>query len=96
MNAAEFNALTAHIEKVTQGFKRHYKLYGDVYFLRNSNKTECLEFRFICSNIVSIKKYKLIKDEGNKIIGEALTHESTYKFNTVQSVKILKLLESIC
>ena len=96
MNAANFNALIAHIEKETQGFKRHYKLYGDVYFLRNSNKTEALEFRFIRSNIVSIKKYNLIKDEANKITDEVLTHESTYEFNTIQSVKILKLFESIC
>ena len=96
MNAENFNALIAHIEKETQGFKRHYKLYDDVYFLRNSNKTESLEFRFIRSNIVSIKKYNLIKDEADKITGEALTHESTYKFNTIQSVKILKLFESIC
>jgi hypothetical protein len=96
MNAENFNALIAHIEKETQCFKRHYKLYGDVYFLRNSTKTESLEFRFIRSNIVSIKKYKLIKDEANRIIDEALTHESTYTFNTVQSVKILNLLESIC
>ena len=96
MNAAKFNALIAHIEKETQGFKRHYKLYGDVYFLRNSNKTESLELRFIRSNIVSIKKYNLIKGEADKITDEALTHESTYTFNTVQSVKILKLFESIC
>ena len=96
MNAANFNALIAHIEKETQGFKRHYKLYGDVYFLRNSNKTECLEFRFIRSDLVSIKKYTLIKDKADKVVGDVLTHESTYKFNTVQSVKILKLFESIC
>ena len=96
MNAANFNALIAHIEKETQGFKRHYKLYDEVYILRNSNNTECFEFRFVCSDIVSVKKYNLIKDEANKITGEALTHESTYKFNTVQSVKILKLFESIC
>jgi hypothetical protein len=95
MNAANFNALIAHIEKETQGFKRHYKLYDEVYFLRNSNKTESLEFRFIRSNIVSIKKYNLIKDEANKITDEVLTNESTYTFNTVQSVKILNLLESI-
>ena len=96
MKAAEFNAFKAYIEKETQGFKRQYKLYGDVYILRNSNKTEALEFRFICFNIVSIKKYNLIKDEANKITDEALTHESNYTFNTTQSVKILKLFESIC
>lgn len=96
MNAANFNALIAHIEKETQGFKRHYKLYGDVYFLRNSNKTESLEFRFIRSDLVSIKKYTLIKDKADKVVGDVLTHESAYKFNTVQSVEILKLFESIC
>lgn len=96
MNAANFNALISHIEKETQDFKRHYKLYGDVYILRNSNKTESLEFLFIRSNIVIIKKYNLIKDEANKITDEALTNESTYTFTAVQSVKILKLFESIC
>ena len=96
MNTANFNALIAHIEKEVQDFKRHYKLYDDVYILRNSNKTESLEFSFIRSNIVCIKKYKLIKDEKNKIADEVLTNESTYKFNTIQSVKILKLFESLC
>ena len=96
MKNADFNALTAHIEKETQGFKRHYKLYGDVYILRNSNKTESLEFRFIRSDLVCVKKYNLIKDEKNQIVGEVLTNESTYTFTSVQSVKILKLFESIC
>ena len=96
MKTAEFNDLIVHIEKEAQGFKRQYKLYDDVYLLRNLNKTECLEFRFVCSNIVSAKKYKLIKDEAGKVIDEVLTHEGTYTFTTVQSVKMLKLLESIC
>ena len=96
MKTADFNALAAHIENEVQDFKRHYKLYGEVYILRNSDKTECLEFRFVCSNIVSIKKYNLIKDENNKVADEVLTNESTYKFTTVQSVKMLKLFESIC
>ena len=97
MNAANFNALIAHIEKETQDFKRHYKLYGDVYILRNSIKTESLEFSFIRSDIVSIRKYKLIKDEKtNRIVDGVLTNESTYTFTSVQSVKILKLFESIC
>ena len=96
MNTANFNALVAHIKNEVQDFKRHYKLYDEVYILRNSNKTECLEFRFVCSNIVSIKKYNLIKDENNKVVDEVLTNESTYNFTTVQSVKMLKLFESIC
>ena len=96
MKTVDFNALVAHIENEAQDFKRHYKLYGEVYILRNSDKTECLEFRFVCSNIVSIKKYNLIKDENNKVADEVLTNESTYKFTTVQSVKMLKLFESIC
>ena len=95
MKMADFNALIVHIEKEVQHFKRHYKLYDEVYILRNSNKTECLEFRFIRSNIVTIKKYNLIKDEKNKIADEVLTNESTYKFTAVQSVKILKFFESI-
>ena len=95
MKMADFNALIVHIEKEVQHFKRHYKLYDEVYILRNSNKTKCLEFRFIRSNIVTIKKYNLIKDEKNKIADEVLTNESTYKFTAVQSVKILKFFESI-
>ena len=96
MNTADFKALMAHIENEVQGFKRHYKLYDEVYILRNADKTVCLEFRFVCSNIVSIKKYKLLKDESNKVIDEVLTNESTYKLTAIQSVKMLKLFESIC
>ena len=96
MNVANFNALIAHIEKEVQDFKHHYKLYNEVYILRNSNKTESLEFRFVCSNIVSIRKYNLIKDEKNRTVDEVLINESTYTFTAVQSVKILKLFESIC
>ena len=96
MKKSDFNALSAHIENEIQGFLRHYKLYGEVYILRNSDKTACIEFRFVCSNIVSIKKYDLVKDESNKIIDEVLKNESTYKLTTIQSVKMLKLLEESC
>ena len=95
MKAADFNNLEAYIKNEIQGFIRHYKLYDEVYILRNSDKTVCLEFRFICSNIVSIKKYNLLKDESNKVIDEVLTNESTYKLTAIQSVKILKFFESI-
>ena len=95
MKKSEFNALLAHIENELQGFKRHYKLYNEVYILRNADKTQCIEMRFICSSIVSIKKYTLLKNESNKIIDEVLTNESSYKLSTVQSVKMLQFLESI-
>lgn len=94
MKKSDFNALLTHIEVEVQGFKRHYKLYDEVYILRNSDKTACIEFRFICSDIVSIKKYKLIKNKSNKIIDEVLTNESSYKLSTIQSVKMLQFLES--
>ena len=96
MITSDFNALLVHIKNELKDFKRHYKLYDDVYILRNTDKTQCLEFRFICSNIVSIKKYNLLKDESNNIVNEILTHESSYKFSAMQSVKILKFLESVC
>ena len=96
MKASDFNDLMTHIENEVQGFSRHYKLYDEVYILRNSDKTVCLEFRFICSNIVSVKKYNLLKNESNKVIDEVLTNESTYKLTAIQSVKMLKLFESIC
>ena len=96
MKVADFNNLVLYIKNEMQGFSRHYKLYGEVYILRNSYKTVCIEFRFVCSNIVSIKKYDLVKDENNKVMDEVLTNESTYKLTTVQSVKMLKLFESIC
>ena len=96
MITSDFNALLVHIENELKGFKRHYKLYDDVYILRNTDKTKCLEFRFICSNIMSIKKYNLLKDGSNNVIDEILTHESSYKFPAIQSVKILKFLESVC
>ena len=95
MKKADFNALVACIEKEVQGFKRHYKLYNEVYLLRDSNKTECLEFRFVCPSIVSVKKYKLIKDGKNRTVDEVLTNESTYSLTVIQSVKMLKLFESI-
>ena len=95
MKTADFNALLAKIENELQGFKRHYKLYDEVYILRNTDKTACIEMRFIRSNIVSIKKYTLLKNESNKIIDEVLTNESSYKLSTVQSVKMLKFFESI-
>lgn len=95
MKTADFNALLAHIENELQGFKRHYKLYDEVYILRNADKTVCIEFRFVCSNIVSVKKYTLLKDESNKIVDEVLTNESSYKLSTVQSVKMLQFFESI-
>ena len=95
MKTADFNALLAKIENELKGFKRHYKLYDEVYILRNADKTACIEFRFIRSNIASIKKYKLIKNEFNKIIDEVLTNESGYKLSTVQSVKMLQFFESI-
>ena len=95
MVTSDFNALLLHIENELTGFKRHYKLYDDVYILRNTDKTQCLEFRFICSNIICVKKYNLLKDESNNTINEILTHESSYKFSTVQSVKMLKFLESV-
>lgn len=95
MKTADFNALLANIENELQGFKRHYKLYDTVYILRNTDKTQCLEFRFVCSSIVSIKKYTLLKNESNKIIDEVLTNESSYKLTTVQSVKMLKFFESV-
>ena len=96
MKAADFNNLVLHVKNEVQDFSRHYKLYDEVYILRNSDKTACIEFRFICSNTVSAKKYDLIKNESGKVIDEVLTNESTYKLTTVQSVKMLKLLESIC
>lgn len=95
MKKSDFNALLAHIENELKGFKRHYKLYDEVYILRNTDKTACIEMRFMCSNIVSCKKYKLIKNESNKIIDEVLTNESSYKLSTVQSVKMLQFFESI-
>ena len=95
MMTSDFNALLVHIENELKGFKRHYKLYDDVYILRNTDKTKCLEFRFVCSNIISIKKYNLLKDDSNNVIDELLTHESSYKFSAIQSVKMLKFLESI-
>ena len=96
MKAVDFNNLMTHIKSEAQDFRRHYKLYDTVYILRNSDKTVCLEFRFVCSNIVSIKKYDLIKDGSGKVIDEVLTNESTYKFTAIQSVKMLELFESIC
>ena len=42
MKKSDFNALLAHIENELQGFKRHYKLYGEVYMLRNNDKTKFL------------------------------------------------------
>ena len=95
MKKSDFNALLTHIENELKGFKRHYKLYDEVYILRNTDKTACIEFRFICSNFVSIKKYTLLKNESNKIIDEVLTNESSYKLSTVQSVKILQFFEAI-
>ena len=96
MITSDFNALLAHIENELKGFKRHYKLYDDVYILRNSDKTKCIEFRFIRSNIISIRKYNLLKCASSKVIDEILTNESFYKFSSIQSVKMLKFLESIC
>ena len=96
MMTSDFNALLVHIENELKGFKRHYKLYDNVYILRNTDKTQCIEFRFVCSNIISIKKYNLLKDNSNNIVNEILTHESSYKFSTMQSVKMLKFLESVC
>ena len=96
MITSDFNALLMHIKSELKGFKRHYKLYDDVYILRNTDKTQCIEFRYICSNIMSIKKYNLLKDESNNVINEILTHESGYKFSAIQSVKMLKFLESVC
>ena len=94
MITSDFNALLLHIENELKGFNCHYKLYNDVYILRNSDKTNCIEFRFICSNIISVRKYNLLKDDNSKVIDEILTNESSYKFSTVQSVKMLKFLES--
>ena len=96
MITSDFNALLARIENELKGFKRHYKLYDDVYILRNSDKTKCIEFRFMCSNIINIRKYNLLKCDSNKVIDEILTNESIYKFSSIQSVKMLKFLESIC
>ena len=45
-------------------------------------------------NIISVRKYNLLKDDNSKVIGEILTNESSYKFSTVQSIKMLKFLES--
>lgn len=95
MKKSDFNALLAHVEKELQGFKRHYKLYDEVYILRNADKTQCIEMRFIRSNIISISRYNLLKDTNGKTINEVLTNESSYKLSTVQSVKILQFLESI-
>ena len=96
MLTSEFNALLVHIENELKGFKCHYKLYDDVYIFRSSDKTKCIEFRFICSNIISIRKYNLLKDDSCKVTDEVLTNESSYNFSTIQSVKMLKFLESIC
>ena len=95
MIASDFKALLVHIESELKGFKRHYKLYDDVYILRNADKTKCIEFRFVCSNIINIRKYTLLKDDSNNVIDELLTHESSYKFSAIQSVKMLKFLESV-
>ena len=95
MKAADFNNLVTYIKNEIQGFSRHYKLYDEVYILRNSDKTKCIEFRFVCSNIVSIQKYNLLKSESDIVIDGVLTNESTYKLTAIQSVKMLKLLEAI-
>ena len=95
MKTADFNALLAHIENELQGFKRHYKLYDEVYILRNADKTASIEMRFVCSNIVSISKYKLLKDTNGKTVDAVLTNESSYKLSTLQSVKMLQFFESI-
>lgn len=34
----DFNALLANIENELQGFKRHYKMYNEVYILLNTEK----------------------------------------------------------
>lgn len=94
MKKSDFNALLTHIENELQGFKRHYKLYNEVYILRNADKTACIEMRFIRSNIVSISKYNLLKDTKGKTVDEVLTNESSYKLTTIQSVEILKFFES--
>lgn len=96
MITSDFNALLVHIENELKGFNCHYKLYDDVYIFRSSDKTTCIEFRFICSDIIRIRKYNLLKDDSSKVIDEILTNESSYKFSTIQSVKILTFLESIC
>lgn len=92
----DFNALLANIENELQGFKRHYKMYNEVYILLNTEKTQCIELRFIRSNIVSISRYKLLKDTNGKTVDAVLTNESSYKLTTVQSVKMLQFFESIC
>lgn len=95
MKKSDFNALLAKIENELQGFKRHYKLYNEVYILRNADKTACIEMRFIRSNIVSISKYNLLKDTKGKTVDEVLTNESSYKLTSLQSVKMLQFFESV-
>ncbi len=96
MKTSEFNDLLTHVENELCCFKRYYKLYDDIYIFRNFDRTKCIEFRFICSNVISIRKYNLLKDDSSKIIDEILTNESSYKFSTIQSLKMLKFLESTC
>ena len=95
MKKSEFNALLAHIENELQGFKRHYKLYDEVYILRNADKTACIEIRFRTSNMLQVQKYNFIKDDHGQCIDEKVTHDSCYKLTSLQSVTILQFLESI-
>ena len=93
MKKSDFNALMAHIEDELQGFKRHYKLYGEVYMLRNNDKTKGIEFRFRTPSTLQVQKYDFIKNELNKIIGDNVTNESVYKLSALQSIEILQFFE---
>lgn len=96
MKKTDFNALLTHIETELNGYTRHYKLYSEVYMLKNKLKTKGIELRFRTCNLLQIQKYSFIKDDQGKNIDLKITHDSCYKLTAIQSVKMLKLLEEIC
>ena len=95
MKKSEFNALLAHIENELNGYTRHYKLYNEVYMLKNTLKTKGIEIRFRTLNMIQVQKYDFIKDDQGKNIDLKITHDSCYKLTSLQSVKMLQFLESI-
>ena len=95
MKKSDFNGLLSHIESELQGYTRHYKLYNNVYMLKNKFKTVGIEIRFRTSNLLQIQKYTFIKDDQGKNIDLKITHDSCYKLTSLQSVKMLQFLESI-
>ena len=95
MKKSDFNDLLTCIENELKGFKRHYKLYNEVYLLKNTLKTKGIEIRFRTLNMMQAQKFDFIKDDHGQCIGEKITHDSCYKLTSLQSVKILQFLESI-